>query len=86
MFKMVEFFNKQGKILTLDEYRALGTNVPVKDHHARRYWGTWNRIMAASTKLVKFDSELKVAEVLETKEDTKEKAPVTKPVSKTVTK
>lgn len=93
MFKMVEFFNEQGKILTLAEYKALGVNVPVKDYLVRRHWGTWNRVMAGCSKLVDFTSTAKVAEILseEAPEEVTEvpvvkKAPVTKPVAKKVTK
>lgn len=52
IFKVVDFFNEKGKILSLAEYRAYGNEVPVKDYHIRRYWGSWNRVTQAANKLV----------------------------------
>ena len=52
MFKVADFFSEKGKVMTLDEYRSYGTEVPVKDYHVRRFWGTWARVMQAANKLV----------------------------------
>lgn len=48
LLKLVAFFEKKGGVMTLEEYRACGTEVPMKDHQARRYWGSWNRITRAA--------------------------------------
>lgn len=57
MFKLVDFFNEQGRILSFQEYKDLGTEAPFKVIHIKRYWGTWNRAMKAISKLVDFDND-----------------------------
>jgi|SaaInlStandDraft_7_1057024.scaffolds.fasta_scaffold242608_2 hypothetical protein len=47
MIILAEFFKKQGKMLTLDEYRKLGDKTPIKDFIVRRYFGTWARALSA---------------------------------------
>jgi len=44
-----EFVASKGvEHMTLAEYKAGGTEVPVRDYLLRRKFGSWNRVMAAA--------------------------------------
>jgi hypothetical protein len=52
MIKAVsDFFAKKGvEKMDLAEYKSYGSDVPVKDYILKRYFGSWNRILAVVNK------------------------------------
>ena len=44
-----EFIEKEG-VMDLAEYKSYGSEVPVKDYILKRYFGSWNRILAVVNK------------------------------------
>ena len=46
---LVKFFEDKGKVLTKDEYAAC-EDKPLDVRMVKRYWGSWNRVMAASAR------------------------------------
>ena len=52
MIKAVsDFFAKKGvESMDLVEYKSYGSDVPVKDYILKRYFGSWNRILAVVNK------------------------------------
>lgn len=56
---IVEFFKAKGKIMTQAEYAAC-TDAPISLNMVKRYWGSWNRVMAASARQI---GEFKAPEI-----------------------
>ena len=52
MIKAVsDFFAEKGvEKMDLAEYKSYGSEVPVKDYILKRYFGSWNRILAVVNK------------------------------------
>ena len=44
------FFEKGVEKMDLAEYKSYGSDVPVKDYILKRYFGSWNRILAVVNK------------------------------------
>ena len=61
MIKAVsDFFAEKGvESMDLVEYKSYGSDVPVKDYLLKRYFGSWNRVVAAA--LHRFPVEVEVA-------------------------